>query len=103
MWTWSYPAVTESQKTVVTRKCNMKLEHSAPHVFVCARHGHDWFYIHCSEVFDSDKLPKVGIYIKVSIFFIKRSILSYSQEFLYLVFKIISGKTVCIDSFCKGF
>ncbi|XP_011259085.1 protein FAM45A isoform X2 [Camponotus floridanus] len=37
----------------------MKLEHSSPHVFVCARHGHDWFYIHCSEVFDSDKLPKV--------------------------------------------
>ncbi|EFN66542.1 Protein FAM45B [Camponotus floridanus] len=59
LWTWSYPAVTESQKTVVTRKCNMKLEHSSPHVFVCARHGHDWFYIHCSEVFDSDKLPKV--------------------------------------------
>ncbi|CAL1685610.1 unnamed protein product [Lasius platythorax] len=59
LWTWSYPAVTESQKTVVTRKCNMKLEHSSPHVFVCARHGLDWFYIHCSEVFDSDKLPKV--------------------------------------------
>ncbi|KAL6430300.1 hypothetical protein ACFW04_007783 [Cataglyphis niger] len=59
LWTWSYPTVTESQKTVVTRKCNMKLEHSSPHVFVCARHGHDWFYIHCSEVFDSDKLPKV--------------------------------------------
>ncbi|TGZ53288.1 Protein FAM45B [Temnothorax longispinosus] len=59
LWTWSYPAVTESQKTVVTRKCNLKLEHTSPHVFVCARHGHDWFYIHCSEVFDSDKLPKV--------------------------------------------
>ncbi|XP_014483040.1 PREDICTED: protein FAM45A-like [Dinoponera quadriceps] len=59
LWTWSYPAVTESQKTVVTRKCNLKLEHNSPHVFVCARHGHDWFYIHCSEVFDSDKLPKV--------------------------------------------
>lgn len=59
LWTWSYPAVTESQKAVVTRKCNLKLEHTSPHVFVCARHGHDWFYIHCSEVFDSDKLPKV--------------------------------------------
>ncbi|KAL0122189.1 hypothetical protein PUN28_007146 [Cardiocondyla obscurior] len=59
LWTWSYPAVTESQKIVVTRKCNLKLEHSSPHVFVCARHGHDWFYIYYSEVFDSDKLPKV--------------------------------------------
>ncbi|KAL6263311.1 hypothetical protein P5V15_006109 [Pogonomyrmex californicus] len=59
LWTWSYPSVTESQKIAVTRKCNLKLEHSSPHTFVCARHGHDWFYIHCSEVFDSDKLPKV--------------------------------------------
>lgn len=87
LWTWSYPAVTESQKTVVTRKCNMKLEHSSPHVFVCARHGHDWFYIHCSEVFDSDKLPKVDIYIRISIFFIKKKYLSilYSNIFSYLI------------------
>lgn len=84
LWTWSYPAVTESQKTVVTRKCNMKLEHSSPHVFVCARHGLDWFYIHCSEVFDSDKLPKVNIYIRVSIFLIKTSILSTFKNFLIL-------------------
>ncbi|EZA58508.1 hypothetical protein DMN91_000250 [Ooceraea biroi] len=59
LWTWSYPTVTKSQRDVVIRKCNLKLEHNSPHVFVCARHGHDWFYIHCSEVFDSDKLLKV--------------------------------------------
>lgn len=59
LWTWSYPAITEPQKTVVIRKCNLRSEHKSPHIFVCARHGYDWFYIHCSEVFDSDKLPKV--------------------------------------------
>jgi hypothetical protein len=60
LWTWSYPTITKSQRIVVIRKCNLKLEHNS-HIFVCARYGHDWFYIHCSEVFDSDKLPKVSI------------------------------------------
>lgn len=59
LWTWSYPAILEPQKKVVSRKCNLELEHNTPQVFVCARHKSDWFYIHCSEVFDSDKLPKV--------------------------------------------
>ncbi|XP_003706599.1 DENN domain-containing protein 10 [Megachile rotundata] len=59
LWTWSYPRVAESQKVVVARKCNLELEHNSPQVFVFARHKHSWFYIHCSEVFDSDKLPKV--------------------------------------------
>ncbi|KAG7189639.1 hypothetical protein KM043_017319 [Ampulex compressa] len=59
LWTWSYPAISESQKNVVVRKCNLDLEHNSPQVFVYARHSTDWFYIHCSEVFDSDKLLKV--------------------------------------------
>lgn len=60
LWTWSYPIVSESQKTVVARKCNLEIEHNSPQVFVFSRHKSDWFYIHCSEVFDSDKLPKVS-------------------------------------------
>ncbi|XP_053971052.1 DENN domain-containing protein 10-like isoform X2 [Hylaeus anthracinus] len=59
LWTWSYPTISESQKAVVARKCNLELEHNSPQVFVFSRQKHDWFYIHCSEVFDSDKLPKV--------------------------------------------
>ncbi|XP_034177230.1 DENN domain-containing protein 10 [Osmia lignaria lignaria] len=59
LWTWSYPRVAESQKAVVARKCNLELEHNSSQVFVFSRHKHSWFYIHCSEVFDSDKLPKV--------------------------------------------
>lgn len=59
LWTWSYPTVSESQKTVVKRKCNLGLEHNSPQTFICARHGQSWFYLHCSEVFDSDRLPKV--------------------------------------------
>lgn len=60
LWTWSYPIVSESQKAVVGRKCNLEVEHNSPQVFVFSRHKYDWFYIHCSEVFDSDKLPKVS-------------------------------------------
>ncbi|KAL2718918.1 DENN domain-containing protein 10-like [Vespula squamosa] len=59
LWTWSYPTVSESQKTIVKRKCNLGLEHNSPQTFICARHGQTWFYLHCSEVFDSDRLPKV--------------------------------------------
>ncbi|XP_050574871.1 DENN domain-containing protein 10-like isoform X1 [Bombus affinis] len=61
LWTWSYPIVSESQKTVVARKCNLEVEHNSPQVFVFSRHKYDWFYIHCSEVFDSDKLPKLSL------------------------------------------
>ncbi|XP_015174921.1 PREDICTED: protein FAM45B-like [Polistes dominula] len=59
LWTWSYPTVSESQKTIVKRKCNLGLEHNSPQTFIWARHGQTWFYLHCSEVFDSDRLPKV--------------------------------------------
>ncbi|KZC04816.1 PREDICTED: protein FAM45A-like [Dufourea novaeangliae] len=59
LWTWSYPVILESQKAVVGRKCNLESEHNSSQVFIFSRHKHHWFYIHCSEVFDSDKLPKV--------------------------------------------
>ncbi|XP_066589849.1 putative DENN domain-containing protein 10 B [Prorops nasuta] len=59
LWTWSYPAISESQKTAVNRKCNLDLEYNIPQVFISARLHPTWFYIHCSEVFDSDKLPRV--------------------------------------------
>lgn len=74
------------------------MEHNSPHVFVCARHIHDWFYIHCSEVFDSDKLPKVDIYKPVH-FFIEE----IYHVFKVLIFIIFLGETVCIGPFCKGF
>ncbi|XP_012289016.1 putative protein FAM45B [Orussus abietinus] len=60
LWTWSYPCISESQKAAISRKCYLHAEQNqnVPS-FTCARHGHEWFFIHCSEVFDSDKLPKV--------------------------------------------
>ncbi|XP_033340777.2 DENN domain-containing protein 10 [Megalopta genalis] len=59
LWTWSYPFISELQKAVVYRKCNLESECNSSQVFVFSRHKHDWFYIHSTEVFDSDKLPKV--------------------------------------------
>lgn len=61
LWTWTYPSISEAQKTVVDRKCSLSSEHNPLQVFVCSRHKNVWFYIHCSEVFDSDKLPKVKL------------------------------------------
>ncbi|XP_078041416.1 DENN domain-containing protein 10 isoform X2 [Augochlora pura] len=58
LWTWSYPFISELQKAVVYRKCNLESECNSLQVFVFSRHKHDWFYIHSTEVFDSDKLPK---------------------------------------------
>ncbi|XP_076622843.1 DENN domain-containing protein 10 [Colletes latitarsis] len=65
LWTWSYPIISELQKAVVMKKCNLESEHNSPQVFVFSRQKHDWFYIHCSEVFDSDKLPKVKLFALV--------------------------------------
>ncbi|KAK0161602.1 hypothetical protein PV327_010057 [Microctonus hyperodae] len=59
LWTWTYPAVSESQKCIITRKCNVQTEFSSVQSFVCSRHKDNWFYINCSEVFDTDKLPRI--------------------------------------------
>lgn len=88
LWTWSYPRVAESQKAVVARKCNLELEHNSSQVFVFSRHKHSWFYIHCSEVFDSDKLPKVScIFFKIEIT-------------VYLMNCNLTGKAICINFIC---
>ncbi|XP_011307542.1 protein FAM45A [Fopius arisanus] len=59
LWAWTYPSVSKAQKSVVTRKCNLQSESTSAQSFVCARYSDNWFYIHSSEVFDTDKLPRV--------------------------------------------
>ncbi|XP_015518994.2 putative DENN domain-containing protein 10 B [Neodiprion lecontei] len=60
LWTWNYPDVTESQKVLVLRKSSLQSEHNDILPFVYARHSHNsWFYIQCTEVSDSDNLPRV--------------------------------------------
>ncbi|XP_043470901.1 DENN domain-containing protein 10-like [Leptopilina heterotoma] len=59
LFTWGYPAVTESQKTIVTRKYNLQSEKSNGLSFVFSRHQNEWFYIYCSDILESNTLPKV--------------------------------------------
>ncbi|PNF20230.1 putative protein FAM45B [Cryptotermes secundus] len=59
LWTWSYPSVTEQQKCLVLRKCCLDGDHVIVQPFIYGRSGKTWYYISCTEVFDSDNLPRV--------------------------------------------
>ncbi|XP_074114977.1 putative DENN domain-containing protein 10 B [Cotesia typhae] len=59
LWTWTYPSVTDDQKTIITRKYNLQSEHCNTQSFVFSRYNNEWFYINSSEVFDTDKLPRI--------------------------------------------
>ncbi|XP_057334969.1 DENN domain-containing protein 10-like [Microplitis mediator] len=59
LWTWTYPSVTDEQKTIITRKYNLQSEYCNTQSFVFSRYNNEWFYINSSEVFDTDKLPRV--------------------------------------------
>lgn len=55
LWTWTYPSVSEVQKSLLLRKCTFDTAYQ----FLYGRFRNDWFYISCTEVFDSDNLPGV--------------------------------------------
>ncbi|KAJ9585821.1 hypothetical protein L9F63_020523 [Diploptera punctata] len=59
LWTWTYPSVSEQQRTLVMRKCCLDGDHVAVQPFIYGRCGKMWYYINCTEVFDSDNLPRV--------------------------------------------
>jgi hypothetical protein len=65
LWTWTYPSVTEQQKSLVLRKCCLDGDHVAVQPFVYGRSGKAWYYIICTEVFDSDKLPRASINVHI--------------------------------------
>lgn len=70
LFTWGYPAVTESQKTIVTRKYNLQSEKSNGLSFVFSRHQNEWFYIYCSDILESNTLPKVSENLKLKFHFL---------------------------------
>ncbi|XP_054266790.1 putative DENN domain-containing protein 10 B isoform X2 [Macrosteles quadrilineatus] len=55
LWAWTYPSVTNEQKSLILRKCSFDLGHP----FLYGRYRSHWFYINCTEVFESDNLPGV--------------------------------------------
>ncbi|KAK7792192.1 hypothetical protein R5R35_005146 [Gryllus longicercus] len=59
LWTWTYPSVTDQQQSLILRKCGLDGDHTTLQPFVYGRFGKIWYYINCTEVFDSDNLPKV--------------------------------------------
>nr|CAD7267751.1 unnamed protein product [Timema shepardi] len=60
LWTWTYPSVSTIQQSFVLRKCGLEGEHSSVQPFVYGQLGKTWYYINCTEVFDSDNLPRVA-------------------------------------------
>lgn len=58
LWAWTYPSVSEVQKSLLLRKCTFDTAHQ----FLYGRFRSDWFYISCTEVFDSDNLPGVSLF-----------------------------------------
>ena len=59
LWTWSYPAVTEQQRSLFMRKSCLteKGEHFVP--FLYNQLERTWYYIYSHKTEDKDNLPKV--------------------------------------------
>ncbi|KAG8266825.1 Protein fam45a [Homalodisca vitripennis] len=55
LWAWTYPSIRDVQKTLILRKCSFDLAHP----FLYGRYRNEWFYISCTEVFESDCLRGV--------------------------------------------
>ncbi|XP_049863152.1 putative DENN domain-containing protein 10 B isoform X1 [Schistocerca gregaria] len=60
LWTWTYPSLTDAhQQQLMIRKCGLDGDHVSPQPFVFGRYGKNWYYINCTEVFESDNLPRL--------------------------------------------
>ena len=59
LWTWSYPAVSEEQRALFTRKSCLSSGGDVFTPFLYSQHNRNWYYIHTCHVQESDNLPKV--------------------------------------------
>lgn len=59
LWAWTYPSITQAQQNLVLRKCGLEGEHVTLQPFLYGRYGRAWYYINCTEVFETDNLPMV--------------------------------------------
>lgn len=57
LWAWTYPSITQAQQNLVLRKCGLEGEHVTLQPFLYGRYGRAWYYINCTEVFETDNLP----------------------------------------------
>ena len=64
LWTWSYPAVSEEQRSLFTRKSCLSASGDVFTPFLYSQHNKNWYYILTSTVQEMDNLPKVCIYLR---------------------------------------
>lgn len=68
LWTWSYPCFTSEERSLLLPKCDLEndsLSSEQPVWFRYCHHHKDWFYMYQTEVFDSDNLSRVRLFVLV--------------------------------------
>lgn len=67
LWTWAYPSITNDHRSLVLRKWGLQNEASSGRQipFVYGYYESSWYYLHTTEVFDADNLPKVKQFVLV--------------------------------------
>ncbi|KAH7980976.1 hypothetical protein HPB49_020639 [Dermacentor silvarum] len=68
LWTWSYPSFTSEDRSLLLAKCDLENDNMSserPVWFRYCHHHRDWFYMYQTEVFDSDNLSRVKLFVLV--------------------------------------
>ncbi|KAK8773572.1 hypothetical protein V5799_011892, partial [Amblyomma americanum] len=68
LWTWSYPSFTSQYRSLLLAKCDLEndsMSSERPVWFRYCHHHRDWFYMYQTEVFDSDNLSRVKLFVLV--------------------------------------
>lgn len=68
LWTWSYPSFTPEDRSLLLAKCDLENDNMSserPVWFRYCHHHRDWFYMYQTEVFDSDNLSRVKLFVLV--------------------------------------
>lgn len=65
LWAWTFPSISDQQRSLSLRKCCLtdgdggSATGNGTQRFIYGRFHKQWYYIGCTEVFDSDNLPWV--------------------------------------------
>ncbi|GAB6025400.1 Protein fam45a [Chamberlinius hualienensis] len=67
LWTWSYPTVRNDVRNLILKKCGLQIDSNFGKQvnFVYGHYQRFWYYLHTTEVFEADNLPKVKQFVLV--------------------------------------
>ncbi|XP_064483896.1 DENN domain-containing protein 10-like [Ornithodoros turicata] len=68
LWTWSYPSFSADDRSLLLLKCDLEndsITSEQPVWFRYCHHHGEWFYMHQTEVFDSDNLSRVRLFVLI--------------------------------------